>query len=251
MALLADKVALVTGASRGLGRAIALELAAAGADVMVNYASSAEAAEQVAAEIRALGRRALTVQARVEDEEEVKVMFQTLKRELGRLDVLVNNAGILERSFLMMTKTETFRKTLDINVTGTFHCIKAGSRMMISQRSGAIVNISSLAGLRGLMGQGAYATSKSALHGLTTVAAKELARYGVRVNAVAPGVIDIGMMHDMKDGGPDDYLGQIPLGRAGRPEEVAQVVTFLASEQSSYITGHVLPIDGGMFVGKE
>lgn len=251
MAAYDGQIALVTGASRGLGRVIALELAAAGADVVVNYAASQEAAEAVAETIRGLGRRAVAVRARVEDEAEVKAMFKRLRADFGRLDVLVNNAGILERSFLMTTESETFQKVLSINVLGAFHCLKAAARLMIRQRAGAVVNVSSLAGLRGLVGQGAYATSKSALHGLTTVAAKELARYGVRVNAVAPGVVDTGMMHDMSGISQEDYLAQIPLGRAAQPEEVARAIAFLASGAASYITGHVLPIDGGMFVGKE
>jgi 3-oxoacyl-[acyl-carrier protein] reductase len=246
---LTNRVAVVTGASRSLGREIALELARRGADVVVNYAASAEPAEEVAAEIRGMGRRAFACHAPVQDFAAVKAMMQRAADELGRIDVLVNNAGVLRRSFLMMTSEEDFTETLAINLTGSFHCIKAVSRQMIKQRSGAIVNISSLAGLRGLVGQGAYAASKGGLHSLTVVAAKELSRYGVRVNAVAPGVIDIGMMNDFTAATQKDYLAQIPLGRPGRAEEVSRVVAFLASDDASYITGHVLPIDGGMYIG--
>jgi 3-oxoacyl-[acyl-carrier protein] reductase len=243
------KIAVVTGASRNLGRAIALELARAGADVVVNYAAQADAAEEVAAEIRALGRRALVVGGKVEEFDAMRELMDRTLAEFGRIDVLVNNAGILKRSFLMMMKSEDFAEVLAVNTLGTFNAIKAASRTMVKQRSGSIVNVSSLAGLRGLAGQGAYAASKGAVQSLTTVAAKELGHYGVRVNCVAPAVINTGMMLEFDDKTRSSYLQQIPLGRAGEPEEVGRVVAFLASDAASYLTGLVMPIDGGMYIG--
>lgn len=247
--ILEGKIAIVTGASRNLGRAIAIELGKAGADVVVNYAENAAAAEAVAEEIRALGRRSLALAGRVEDFDAVRAVADRTLEEFGRIDVLVNNAGILKRSFLMMMKSEDFSEVLAVNTVGTFNGIKAVSRTMVKQRSGSIINVSSLAGMRGLAGQGAYAASKGAVQSLTIVAAKELGHYGVRVNCVAPAVINTGMMHGFDEKTRAGYRAQIPLGREGEPEEVGRVVAFLASDAASYLTGLVMPIDGGMYLG--
>jgi 3-oxoacyl-[acyl-carrier protein] reductase len=247
--VLTDKTVLVTGASRGIGRAIAVACARAGADVVVNYARSADEAAQVVDEVRSLGRRAEAVACDVSDLDSVQTMMKRAVGEFGRVDVLVNNAGVLLRGFLMMVPAADFASVLQTNTIGTFHCIKAVSRYMVQRRSGCIVNVSSLAGFRGLMGQGAYAASKAAVNSLTALAAKELAKYNIRVNAVAPGCIDAGMMKDFSDETRESYVGQIPMKRYGRAEEVAQAVIFLASDASSYITGHVLPVDGGMLIG--
>jgi 3-oxoacyl-[acyl-carrier protein] reductase len=247
--VLTDKVVLVTGASRGLGRSIAIECARAGADVAVNYSKSAKEADAVVAEIEGLGRRGMAVQADVMNLASIQSMMQSVVDAFGRVDVLVNNAGLLLRGFMMMASAEDFTSVLQTNTTGTFYCIKAVSRYMVQRRSGCIVNVSSLAGFRGLMGQGAYAASKAAVNSLTAVAAKEFARYGIRVNGVAPGCIDAGMMKDFSNETKESYVQQIPMKRYGDPAEVARPVIFLASDASSYITGHVLPIDGGMLIG--
>lgn len=243
---LENRVVLVTGASRNLGRFIAIECAREGADVVVNFAKSEVEAEEVASEIRSLGRRSRAIGARVESYAEVEAMVKQVIDEFGRIDVLVNNAGILIRSLLMMMEPSDFSAVVNTNLVGTYHCIKAVSRHMIKARKGSIINISSLAGLRGLVGQGAYSASKGGVNSLTGVAAKELARYGIRVNGVAPGAIDTGMMTVFPEETHQKYLQSIPLARYGLPEEVARVVTFLASDASSYITGQTLTADGGM-----
>jgi 3-oxoacyl-[acyl-carrier protein] reductase len=245
---LSGKVVLVTGASRGLGQAIALRCAERGADVVVNYASSQEQAEEVAETIRAAGRRSRVIGAKVEDYDSVVSMMKQVVDEFGRIDVLVNNAGVLLRGLVMMCPPADFQTVLNTNITGAFHCIKAASRHMVSKRSGSIINISSVAGTRGLKGQGAYAASKAALNSLTTVAAKEFASYGIRVNGVAPGCIYAGMMKSFSEETKTDYLSGIPLGRYGDAAEIGDAVAFLASSASSYITGQILTVDGGMSV---
>jgi 3-oxoacyl-[acyl-carrier protein] reductase len=243
---LSGQIALVTGASRGIGRSVALELAAQGATIALNYAKNEEAARKVAEEIGALGGVCELYQADVTDLAAVSRIVKQIVARFGRVDILVNNAGILARSFLMLMSKEEFSTVLNTNVAGPFHCIKAVCPTMIKQRSGTIVNMSSLAGSKGLVGQGAYAASKAALESLTRISSKELASYGVRVNAVAPGCIQTGMMNTLDEAVQQQYLQQIPLKRYGESEEVAKCVTFLASSLSSYITGQTIIVDGGM-----
>jgi len=243
---LENKVVFVTGASRNLGRAIALECARAGADVVVHYTRSEGEAREVADEIEALGRRALVVRARVENYAELDAAVVRCVKELGRIDVMINNAGVLLRSFLMMMDVNDFDTVIRTNLNGSFHGIKAASRHMIKQRSGVIINVSSAAGERGMIGQGAYAASKGGVNLLTGVAAKELARYGIRVNGVAPGALDTGMIHALPPEFHEKYLADIPLSRYGAPEEVGRSIAFLASSEASYITGQTLTVDGGL-----
>ena len=241
---LADQVALVTGASRGIGRAIALELAAAGALVVVNYASSPEAAEAVVAEIAAAGGRAWAHQANVAEEEQVEAMVKAVLAKEGRLDVLVNNAGITRDGLLMRMKTADWQSVIDLNLTGVFLCTRAVSRTMLKARSGRIINITSVVALMGNPGQANYSAAKAGLIGLTRSSAAEFASRGVTVNAVAPGFIESDMTAELNK---DPILAAIPLGRMGQPAEVASAVRFLAADSAAaYMTGQVLQVDGGM-----
>lgn len=243
---LAEKVVFITGAARGLGRAAAVECAREGADVVVHYTRSAGEAAQLVDEIRALGRRALAVQADVGDYPAIDHAITNAVNEFGRIDVLVNNAGVLIRSLLMTMDVADFATVIRTNLIGPFHCIKAVGRHMIKQKSGVIINLSSVAGERALVGQGAYGSSKGGIHVLTGTAAKEFARYNIRVNAVAPGAIDAGMTSSLPEEYNNKYVNDIPLKRYGKADEVAKAIVFLASNESSYITGHVLHIDGGL-----
>ena len=241
---LADQVALVTGASRGIGRAIALELAAAGALVVVNYASSPEAAEAVVAEIAAAGGRAWAHQANVAEEEQVEAMVKAVLAKEGRLDVLVNNAGITRDGLLMRMKTADWQSVIDLNLTGVFLCTRAVSRTMLKARSGRIINITSVVALMGNPGQANYSAAKAGLIGLTRSSAAEFASRGVTVNAVAPGFIESDMTAELNK---EPILAAIPLGRMGQPAEVASAVRFLAADSAAaYMTGQVLQVDGGM-----
>jgi 3-oxoacyl-[acyl-carrier protein] reductase len=241
---LAGQTALVTGASRGIGRAIALELAAAGATVVVNYASSPEAAEAVVAEIGAAGGQAWSYQANVAEEEQVEAMVKAVLAKEGRLDVLVNNAGITRDGLLMRMKTADWQSVIDLNLTGVFHCTRAVSRTMLKARSGRIINITSVVALMGNPGQANYSAAKAGLIGLTRSSAAEFASRGVTVNAVAPGFIESDMTAGL-DKTP--ILTAIPLGRMGTVAEVAGAVRFLADDPAAaYITGQVLQVDGGM-----
>ena len=241
-----EKTALVTGASRGIGRAIALALAKEGYAVAVNYAGSREAAEAVRDEITAAGGQAFILQGDVSSAEDVDRIFKTVKEEFGFLDVLVNNAGITRDSLFIRMKEEQWDEVIDTDLKSNFLTVKAAGAMMMRRKKGAIINIASVSGIVGNIGQLNYSAAKAGVIGLTKTAARELAPRGIRVNAVAPGFT----LTDMTDKIPEDVkngmLHTIPLGRFGQAEEIAKAVAFLASDNASYITGQVLKVDGGM-----
>ena len=244
--LLDGKTALVTGASRGIGRAIALCLAAEGARVAINYAGNVKAAEEVKAAIEAAGGTAILCQADIADSAAVEAMVANVVKEFGTIDILVNNAGITRDTLLMRMKNEDFAKVLDTNLKGVFYCTKAVSKLMMKKRSGRIVNMASVVGLVGNAGQTNYAAAKAGVIGFSKSAAKELASRGITVNVVAPGFIGTDMTAGLPESVKEKALSDIPLGRAGQPEDVANAVLFLASDQASYITGQVVNVDGGM-----
>ncbi|HEX7063626.1 MAG TPA: 3-oxoacyl-[acyl-carrier-protein] reductase [Bacillales bacterium] len=244
--MLNGKTALVTGASRGIGRAIALALAEAGANVAVNYAGSHDKAEQVVAEIQNLGSKAFAIQASVADPDDVRSMVKKVTGEFGSLDILVNNAGITRDTLIMRMKDQDWDDVINTNLKGVFQCTKAVTRQMMKQRSGRIVNISSVTGVIGNAGQASYSASKAGILGLTKTSARELASRNITVNAIAPGFIATDMTDELEEGVKEEMLKQIPLSRFGKPEDVAALVRFLASEDSSYITGQTFCVDGGM-----
>ncbi|MEH7389160.1 3-oxoacyl-[acyl-carrier-protein] reductase [Bacillus sp. JJ1503] len=243
---LEGKIALVTGASRGIGREIALELARQGADIAVNYSGSEERANQVVAEIKEMGRSAIAVQCDVSNSESVANMVKETIDAFGKLDILVNNAGITKDNLLMRMKEDEWDDVININLKGVFLCTKAVTRQMMKQRSGRIINISSIVGVSGNPGQANYVAAKSGVIGLTKTSAKELSSRGITVNAVAPGFITTDMTDKLQDEVKEAMLKQIPLARFGEPSDIANVVVFLASEDSRYMTGQTLHVDGGM-----
>ncbi|GAB4334622.1 MAG: 3-oxoacyl-[acyl-carrier-protein] reductase [Leptolyngbyaceae cyanobacterium] len=241
---LKDKVAIVTGASRGIGRATALALASEGANVVVNYASSQEAANQVVAEITAMGSQAIALPADVSQADQVDSLVNAVMEKWGRINVLVNNAGITRDTLLLRMKLEEWQAVIDLNLTGVFLCTRAVSKIMLKQRSGRIINITSVAGQMGNPGQANYSAAKAGVIGFTKTVAKELASRGITVNAVAPGFIATDMTSDLN---AEEILKFIPLNRYGQPEEVAGMIRFLAADPAAaYITGQVMNVDGGM-----
>ena len=241
------QIALVTGASRGIGRAVALALAEAGAEVVVNYSSSPDAADAVVAEIKDSGGQAYALQANVAEEDAVNSLVKTVIERSGRIDVLVNNAGITRDGLLMRMKTEDWQAVINLNLSGVFLCTRAVARPMLKQKSGRIINITSVVGLMGNAGQSNYAAAKAGVVGFTRSTAKEMASRGITVNAVAPGFIATDMTKDLDAEG---ILTAIPLGQFGTPEQVAGAVRFLAADPAAvYITGQVLQVDGGMVMG--
>ncbi len=242
---LKDKVALVTGASRGLGKSIAIHLAEEGAFVVVNYAKSAEKAEEVVAAIQSSGGKALAMLADVTCFEEVEKMVDTIYEKFGKIDILVNNAGINRDELLMLMEKEDWEAVINTNLGGLFNCTKTVAKYMMLQKSGRIINISSVAGERGGRGQSNYAASKGGVNAFTRSVAMELARKKITVNAVAPGVVETEMSSTVIRRAKDHILDSIALKRLGSPEEIAKTVVFLASDDSSYITGEVIRVDGG------
>ena len=241
---LQQQVAIVTGASRGIGRAVALALASEGAAVVVNYANSSQAADAVVAEITAMGSQAIALQADVAQAEQVDKLVSSVMEKWGRIDLLVNNAGIARDTLLLRMKLEDWQAVIDLNLTGVFLCTKAVSKIMLKQRSGRIINVTSIVGEIGNPGQANYSAAKAGVIGFTKTVAKELAPRGITVNAVAPGFISTDMTADLKS---DDLLKFIPLGRYGQPEEVAGLIRFLAADAAAaYITGQTINLDGGM-----
>ena len=244
--MLEGKTALVTGASRGIGRQIALTLAKYGADVIINYNGYARKAEEVAEEIRAMGRRAETVQCSVADFEACKEMAEFALMAFGHIDILVNNAGITRDNLLMRISESDFDAVIDTNLKGTFNTIHHFYKTFLKQRSGRIINLSSVTGILGNAGQANYAASKAGVIGLTKSVARELAGRNITVNAVAPGFIDTEMTQAMTETAKEAVLSQIPMKRVGQTEDIAETVAFLASDRARYITGQVISVDGGM-----
>ncbi|MDF2941599.1 MAG: fabG2 [Herbinix sp.] len=244
--MLNGKVAVITGAGRGIGRAIALQFAEYGAKVVINYRSSIGQVEELLTTIKNAGGEAIAIQADISREEEAKKLIEEAKKHFGRLDVLVNNAGITKDNLLMRMSEDDFNSVMDINLKGTFLCTKHAATIMLKQRSGKIINISSVVGLTGNMGQANYAASKAGVIGMTKAVARELACRGITVNAVAPGFIETDMTDQLSEKVKEATIASIPLKRYGVASEVANVVSFLASEAANYITGQVLQVDGGL-----
>lgn len=243
-----EKTAVVTGGSRGLGRAICLELARGGANVMLCYAGNEAAANETVAACESLGAKAVAIRCDVSKEDEVKALMDAALKTFGHIDILVNNAGITRDGLLMMMKPEDFDAVIAANLRGAFLCMKAVARQMVKQRYGRIVNLSSVVGLRGNAGQVNYAASKAGVIGMTKSLAKELAGRNITVNAVAPGFIDTDMTAVLPEAAKEALLKTIPMARLGQPEDVARAVAFFAADETAYVTGQVLCVDGGMAV---
>jgi 3-oxoacyl-[acyl-carrier protein] reductase len=245
---LKGKTAVITGSGRGLGKAIAMMMAKRGANICLNDIASSEAIDETCEEMKSAGYNVIATKGDVRNSDDVKSMFEAAQAEFGSIDILVNNAGITKDGLLMRMSDEDWDIVLDINLKGAFICTRACSRYMIRQKSGAIVNIASVAGVMGNPGQANYSASKAGLIGLTKTTAKELASKNIRCNAVAPGLIQSKMTDVLSDKVKTDYLNAIPLNRFGEADDVAIVVFFLASDESSYVTGQVINIDGGLVI---
>jgi 3-oxoacyl-[acyl-carrier protein] reductase len=243
---LANRVAIVTGASGGIGRAIAAALAAQGAAVVVNYARNAQAAEELVQALTQTGGQAVALQADISSSEGAESLVKATLERFGKVDILVNNAGITRDTLLMRMKEDDWDAVLDTNLKGVFLCTKAVTRPMMKARYGRIINIGSVSGLLGVPGQANYSAAKAGLIGLTRSVARELGSRNITVNCVVPGAIDAGMLHQLNDEQRESYLKQIPLERFGRPEDVAAAVVFLAGPGAEYITGQTLAVDGGL-----
>uniref|UniRef100_UPI0040568509 3-oxoacyl-[acyl-carrier-protein] reductase n=1 Tax=Acetatifactor sp. TaxID=1872090 RepID=UPI0040568509 len=244
--MLTGKVAVVTGASRGIGRAVALKMAEAGATVVINYNGSADRAESVRKEITEMGGTASIYQCNVADFAVCEKFIQDVIAQYGRIDILVNNAGITRDGLLMKMSEEDFDQVLNTNLKGCFNCIRFVSRQMLKQKGGHIINMSSVSGVMGNAGQANYSASKAGVIGLTKAAARELASRHITVNAIAPGFIETDMTNVLSDNVKAEAVKQIPLGAFGKTDDIANLAVFLASEQAAYITGQVIHVDGGM-----
>ena len=245
-ASLQDRVAVVSGASRGIGRAIALDLAERGASVAVNYNSTAKGAEEVVAEIEKAGGKAIAVQANIAKSEDAQKLIQAAIEEFDKIDILVNNAGITRDMLIMKMSEADWDNVMETNLKGTFNCSKAAVRPMMRARYGRIINITSISGQIGNAGQTNYSASKAGQIGFTKALAREIAPRNITVNAIAAGFVDTDIWEGVSEEIIEGFIGQIPLGRKGTPEEIAYAVSFLASDQAAYITGQVLAVDGGM-----
>ncbi len=245
---LSGKVALVTGGSRGIGREIAIELARHGASVAISYVNNEEKAVEVVKEIQKFSVKGMCIKADVSKEEEVKKLVDAIKDELGTIDILVNNAGINRDTLLIRMNTQEWDQVIDTNLKGTYLCTRLVAKDMIKKRYGKIINIASVAGVAGNYGQANYSASKAGVIGFTKAVAKELASRGINVNAVAPGLIETDMTQALKEEVKETLIKSVPMGRLGSPKDVANLVVFLASDKSDYITGQTINIDGGMIM---
>ncbi len=246
--MLKGKVAIVSGGSRGIGRAIVLGLAKEGADIAFNYLKSKGKALEVKKEVESIGRKVFVAQSNIKDLEATKKWVEETKEALGGLDIVINNAGILRDKALMLMSPDDWTDVISTNLSGAFNLVKAAIVSFMKEKKGNIINITSVAGLKGAARQVNYSASKAGLIGMTKALAKEVAPYNVRVNAVAPGYIDTDMVQGLKEDFKQSLFKRIPLNRFGTSDEVARVVTFLASDQSTYLTGQVIPVDGGLAI---
>lgn len=246
--MLSGKCAIITGASRGIGKAIALKLASLGANIVMNYRSSEKEAVEIENKIKEMGVEVLSVKGDISKLEEVENLVAKAKEKFSTIDIMVNNAGITKDTLLLRMKEEDFDSVIDVNLKGVFNCLKSITPVMVRQKHGKIINLSSVVGISGNAGQVNYAASKAGVIGMTKSLAKELGSRGINVNAVAPGFIETDMTSELGDKFKEEANKNIPLKRFGKPEDVAEVVAFLASESSNYVTGQVIHVDGGMLM---